>query len=149
QEVACVHKCSTWHCDLRLPESFIPNHQSRHSVAANRKSPGTDEAVNNLFRFEVGLFLSVVPTSRLRAQTLKYSTVTRQRGVHPPNKSVELGHVVTKKILHRIVGDLTVIGDETGCELDVRLDRVHLRRIAETQNASQVLLPNRGSNLSR
>ena len=61
---------------------------------------------------------------------------------------LELLHEVAQELLGRLVGDLTVLGDQTGRELDIGLRSVHLGRVAEAQDAAQVLLGDRGADLA-
>jgi hypothetical protein len=52
-----------------------------------------------------------------------------------------------EKLLDLGVGDLSVFGNQTTFELDVRLDGIHQRRIAERENAPKELLADRRTDL--
>jgi len=84
----------------------------------------------------------------LRSRSDRLS-VARQHRINSRDETVELRHVVLEEFPCRFVVNLSVIVDQAAFELDVRLDRVHLWRIAERQNAAQMLLDDRSSNLSR
>jgi pyruvate/2-oxoglutarate dehydrogenase complex dihydrolipoamide dehydrogenase (E3) component len=75
--------------------------------------------------------------------------VSRKNRVDALNESVELHHVVPEKLFGLLVGDDAILGDQAGLELNVRLDGVHLRRVAEREDAAQVLLRDRRADLSR
>src|SRR5690348_14301211 len=77
------------------------------------------------------------------------SGVARQRSVDARDESVELLHVVLQELGGGLDRDLAIIGDEARRELDVRLDRVHLRRVAEAEDTLEMLLSNRGPDLPR
>ena len=62
---------------------------------------------------------------------------------------MELGHEVLQELSCRVVGDLPVVAKEAGLELDVRLNGVHLRGIAEGENTAQMLLAYCRANLAR
>ena len=64
----------------------------------------------------------------------------RDRHVDASDESVKLLDVVAQEIGGRSVGHFAVVGDQTRRELDVRFDGVHLRRIAEAEDALQMLL---------
>src|SRR6185312_15888884 len=66
--------------------------------------------------------------------------VARQRGHHASNELRKIFHVPTKKLLGRLLGHLTVVGDQSGGELDVGFRRGHLGRIAEAERTAQALL---------
>src|SRR5688500_11418498 len=72
-----------------------------------------------------------------------------QHRVDTRDEAVELGHVISEEFPCSFVGDLTVLSNETALELNVGLDRIHLWGVAERQNAPQVLLRDRRSNLAR
>src|SRR5918996_4360567 len=75
--------------------------------------------------------------------------VAWQHGIDARDEGAELRHVVSEELSCRFVGDLTVFGNEATLELDIRLDRIHLWRVTERQDAPQVLLRDRGANLPR
>src|SRR6478609_2094127 len=55
----------------------------------------------------------------------------------------ELRHVVAQELLGLCLRDRTVLPEDLGRELDVRLRRGHLARIAEAQHRSETLLRDR------
>src|SRR5262245_4923300 len=72
----------------------------------------------------------------------------RDRRVDARDEAVELGDPFAQELLDRGVRHRALVVEEPGLELDVRLDRVHQRRVAEGEDAAQVLLPHRGTDLS-
>ena len=75
---------------------------------------------------------------------------TRQHRVDPGDESVELRHVTAKKsFADRVVGDFALVSDQSWGELNVRLDRIHQRRVAKRHDAAKVLLADGGSDLPR
>jgi ribosomal protein S5 len=48
----------------------------------------------------------------------------------------------------RFFSDLTVVGDQSGRDLDIGFGRGHLRRITEAEHATQILLRQSGSDLA-
>ena len=56
---------------------------------------------------------------------------TWQHGIHARDEAVELPHVVLQEFSRSFVGNLTILGNQAGLELNVRLDRIHLWRITE------------------
>ena len=73
----------------------------------------------------------------------------RQHGVDAYDEGVEFLHVGAQEVRRRLLGDLTVGGDEPRLELDVALGRVHLRRVAVAEQAAQVLLGDGGADRAR
>src|SRR5262245_11933626 len=68
---------------------------------------------------------------------------TRERRAYPHDEGVKLRHVVSQELGGRFIRDLAVVGNEALREPDVGLGRVHLRRVAEAQDAAQMLLRDR------
>jgi hypothetical protein len=65
----------------------------------------------------------------------------RKDGVNARNETLKPQHEAAEELRYGVNSDLAIVGDEAGGKLDVRLDRIHLRRITERQNALEVLLP--------
>jgi len=61
---------------------------------------------------------------------------TRQDRAYPRYEGVKLRHVVSQERCNRFVRDLAVVGDQARREPDIRFGRVHLRRVAEAQDAA-------------
>lgn len=76
------------------------------------------------------------------------STPAGQYRQHPGDERVQLRHIVAQELGRRVVGDLPVVGDELGLELDVRLRSIHLGRVVEAQDAAQALLRHGGPDSS-
>jgi hypothetical protein len=55
----------------------------------------------------------------------------------------ELAHEVAQKGRHRVVGDLTISGEDLRCVSDVGLRCGHLTGIAEAEDTAQALLTDR------
>ena len=62
------------------------------------------------------------------------------------NESMELRHVLAEKTLSFHVCNNTIFRDQSALKLNVGFDRIHLRRIAECEDAAQVLLAYRRTN---
>src|SRR5690606_39198253 len=75
--------------------------------------------------------------------------VARQCGVHPLDESFELLHVAAKELFGGWYRDLPVVGHQPGSEMDVSLDGVHQRGVAEGEDRPQVLLADRRTDLTR
>ena len=73
------------------------------------------------------------------------SGVPREDRQYARNECRVIFHEATQELLGRWNGNLAIIGDEAGRELNVRFRCIHLRRIAETQNAAETLLGDRGA----
>src|SRR5689334_564466 len=72
--------------------------------------------------------------------------VAREDGEDAHDEPVQLSHVICQEFLGRLVRDLAVADDQIRLELDIRLGRVHLWRVAEPEHAAQVLLRDSGAN---
>ena len=48
--------------------------------------------------------------------------ISRKNGVHALNESVELRHVLAEEVLGLLVADVSILGDQSALELNVRLD---------------------------
>src|SRR5687768_2034640 len=72
----------------------------------------------------------------------------RQHRVHPGDERSELLHVLPEDLLSGLVGDTAVSGNQPTFELHVRFDGIHQRRIAEGENAAQMLLCDGGADLA-
>ena len=77
------------------------------------------------------------------------ATCSGQHGVDAYDETGELGHELTEEARRGVVGHLAVVGDEAWLKLDVGLDGVHEGRVAERQDAAQVLLRDGGADLAR
>ena len=76
---------------------------------------------------------------RVRKRRQKEASPLRIPGqdrIHPHDERVELRHVVPQEFLRRVVRDLAVLSDQARLELDVSLHGIHLRRIAEAEDAA-------------
>src|SRR5437762_12265281 len=73
----------------------------------------------------------------------------RDREVDAGDEGGEFLHVLPQKVFGGLGGDRAVWRDEPRLELDVGLGRIHLRRVAEAQEAAQVLLCDRGTDGTR
>src|SRR5690606_34827482 len=65
------------------------------------------------------------------------SGVSRQDGQHPRHMLVEGFHIVAQELFGAGDADVSVIVDQVWLELDVGLDRVHLRGLEEAQDRAQ------------
>ena len=72
---------------------------------------------------------------------------SRQYGVDATDEAVEFRHEPPKELRGRLVRDFTIIRDESLLELDVRLNGIHERGIAEGHDAAQMCLSDRRSDL--
>src|SRR5690606_8540287 len=77
------------------------------------------------------------------------SGAARQHRQHVGDELVELLEVVAQELRRRLVRDLACLVEHPVSELDVGLGRVHLRRVEESEDAAQVLLPHRGADRAR
>src|SRR3954447_1331371 len=75
--------------------------------------------------------------------------IPRQDGVDPGDERSEVFHVLPQELLGRLVRDAAIIGDQALFELDIGLDGIHQRRVAEGENAPQVLLGDGRADFSR
>src|SRR3954470_18044391 len=66
--------------------------------------------------------------------------IPRQHRIDPGDERREMLHVFPQELLGRFVGDAPIGGDQALFKLDVGLDGIHQRRVAEGENAPQVLL---------
>ena len=64
------------------------------------------------------------------------STTTRENLKDSRNEQMKLRHEIAQELLGRLHRNLPIIVDQALGELDVGLRSVHLRRIAEGENAS-------------
>jgi hypothetical protein len=74
--------------------------------------------------------------------------VAGKNRVDARDEGVKLLHEVAKEFARVLDGDFSLVGDQAFFELDLRFHGVHLRRIAEGENAPEMLLADGGSDLS-
>src|SRR5688572_821921 len=65
------------------------------------------------------------------------SGISRQHLKDSRDEVVKLRHVAAQEFLGRLYRDLPIVSDQSGSELDIRLNGVHLRRIAKRENAAE------------
>src|SRR5688572_2199464 len=80
--------------------------------------------------------------------SLRLTHVARKNHIAPHDEAVQLRHVVAEEFGGVGVRDLALVGDQVLLELDIGLDRVEHRRIAEGQDAPQMLLPHGRADLA-
>ena len=67
--------------------------------------------------------------------------------MNPGDEAVELVHEILQELSSGLVGHVPVTGDQARLELNICLERIHERRVAECEDASQVLLRDRRADL--
>src|SRR5690554_3879197 len=73
--------------------------------------------------------------------------VAREHGEDAADEVAQLRHVRAQELFGRLHRHFAVVGDQPGREVDVGFRRVHLRRVAEAQDAAQMLLADRRADL--
>src|SRR5204862_7908878 len=117
-----------------------PDNRWTMGLSVWRSPPERQRLISNMARALSGVPMAPVINRRTRvipADTGRVepglSRVPGERRIDPRNKGLEFGHVVPQEFAHRIIGHFTFVGDQPWSELDGRLDRVHLRRVAEAE----------------
>jgi hypothetical protein len=78
------------------------------------------------------------PAPGRKSRPLPDSLVPRQHCKNPGDEPCELLHVAAEERFDGFVRDPSVVRDQASFELNVSLDGVHQRRVAEGENAAQV-----------